>query len=249
MVKFCTNCGTENNDSAKFCEKCGEEFKSVEKSEPEPQSTQETVKEPVKETVEEPVKETVKEPVKETTKTAAKTAKKDTDKKSKNNKIILLIIIGIVGITVLAGLVVVGMSFMSSDTPTQSTSLSFMKTSTVTKDFGGITMLVPSNSNFTQSYISPRSGSVGGFVTYNNSGQSMNDVYSITFSTVKGVQHPSNFVYQKTEGDVEIYKTGEKTYYLEKKVGDYTVSLIGGDTSLMLDMINSVQINNPTLNI
>ena len=31
MVKFCTNCGTENNDSAKFCEKCGEEFKSVEK--------------------------------------------------------------------------------------------------------------------------------------------------------------------------------------------------------------------------
>ena len=174
MVKFCTNCGTENNDSAKFCEKCGEEFKPVKKSEPEPQSTQETV--------EEPVKETVKEPVKETTKTAAKTAKKDTDKKSKNNKIILLIIIGIVGITVLAGLVVVGMSFMSSDTPTQSTSLSFMKTSTVTKDFGGITMLVPSNSNFTQSYISPRSGSVGGFVNFNNSGQSKNDVYSISFS-------------------------------------------------------------------
>lgn len=238
MVKFCTNCGTENNDSAKFCEKCGEEFKSVQISEPEPETIQETVKEPVKE----PVKETTK-------KTVAKTAKEDTDKKSKNNKIILLIIIGIVGITVVAGLVVVGMSFMSSDTSTQSNAIPFMKDSTVTKDFGGITMLVPSKSNFTQSYISPRSGSVGGFVTFNNSGQSMNDVYSITFSTVKGVQHPSNFVYQKNEGDVEIYRTGEKTYYLEKKVGDYTVSLIGGDIPLMLDMINSVQINNPTLNI
>lgn len=241
MAKFCTNCGTENPDSAKFCEKCGEKFKSAEISEPETKSTQETIEEPIKETTEKTVAKTA-------AKAPAKTAK-DADKKSKNNKIILLIIIGIVALVVVAGLVIVGMSFMSSDTPTQSTAIPFMKASTVTKDFGGITMLVPDNSNFTQTYLSPRSGSVGGFVTFENSGPSKNDVFSITFSTVQGVQHPSNFVYQKSEGDVEIYRTGENTYYLEKHVGQYTVSLIGGDTALMLEMINSVQINNPTLNI
>ncbi len=249
MVKFCTKCGTENNDSAQFCEKCGEEFRSVEKSEPEIKNAQETIEEPIKETVEEPVKETV-EPVKETVKkTTKKAAKPKGDKKSSNNKIILLIIIGIVGIAVIVGLVFVGMSFMSSDTSTQSSAIPFMQTKMVTKDFGGITMLVPENSNFVQSYLSPRTGSVGGFVTFDNNGSSQKDVYSVTFSMVKGVEHPSSFVYQKTEGDVEIYRTGENTYYLEKPMGDYTVSLIGGDTSLMLDMINSVQINNPTLNI
>ena len=86
MVKFCTKCGTENNDSAQFCEKCGEEFRSVEKSEPEVKNAQETIEEPVKETIEEPVKETIQKPVKET---AKKTVKAKDDKKSKilkNNK-------------------------------------------------------------------------------------------------------------------------------------------------------------------
>lgn len=246
MVKFCTKCGTENNDSAQFCEKCGEEFRSVEKSEPEIKNEQETIEEPIKETIEEPVKETIQKPVKETAKKPVKT--KD-DKKSKNNKMILLIILGIIGIIIVAGLVVFGMSMFSTDTSTQSSAIPFMQTKMVTKDFGGITMLVPENSNFVQSYLSPRTGSVGGFVTFDNNGSSQKDVYSVTFSMVKGVEHPSSFVYQKTEGDVEIYRTGENTYYLEKPMGDYTVSLIGGDTSLMLDMINSVQINNPTLNI
>ena len=263
MVKFCTKCGTKNNDSAKFCEKCGEEFKSVESSEPVKETISEPVKEPVKETisepvkepvketisepVKEPVKETISEPVKETTKRT--TAKPKGDKKSSNNKIILFIIIAIVGIAVIAGIAVALMSFSSTDTTTQSTSVPFLQSKMVTKDFGGITMQVPENSNFTQSYLSPRTGSVGGFVTFDNNGSSKNDVYSVTFSMVKGVQHPSNFVYQKTEGDVEIYRTGENTYYIEKPMGDYTVSLIGGDTSLMLDMINSVEIKNPTLNI
>ena len=69
------------------------------------------------------------------------------------------------------------------------------------------------------------------------------------FSTVKGAKNPDNFVLQEKKGDVEIYKTGENTFCAKKQIGDYSITLIGGDLKLLVDMINSVQINNVTLNI
>ncbi|MDG6927126.1 MAG: zinc ribbon domain-containing protein [Nitrososphaerota archaeon] len=40
MVKYCPQCGTQNEDNAKFCEKCGYEFKSLAPNTPQGASSQ-----------------------------------------------------------------------------------------------------------------------------------------------------------------------------------------------------------------
>ena len=38
-------------------------------------------------------------------------------------------------------------------------------------------------------------------------------------------------------------------YYMERQIGDYEVSIIGRNQDTMIEMLNSVNINNPTLGI
>lgn len=154
--------------------------------------------------------------------------------KTTNHKKIIFLLIGIVV------LLVIGISIVSM----------VSTTSTVTKDFGGISILVPEGSNFVESRSLPNYG-YGGFILFENSGEHDNKVHAIMFSTVKGANPPSEVVLDRVEDGVSIYKdaNGKNKYYIQRNVGDYTVNIIGGDLPLMLKMIKSVQINNPTLNI
>lgn len=158
-----------------------------------------------------------------------------TETKSKNNTIIAILI----AIAVILFIATAALFIGSSSVPTQS------------QDFGGITMLVPQGSNFVKSNSLPNFGTIGGFVIFENTGQYKDKVNNVMFSTIKGANAPSEVVLDRTNGDVKIYKdrNGEHLYYFERQIGDYRVSLIGRDQSTMLEMINSVQIKNPTLNI
>ena len=168
----------------------------------------------------------------------SKTLQNKTVKNNKNRNIILILVAVVAVVAVLAA----GTIFVS---------MGETNTPTVTNDFGGITMLIPEGSNFVQTNSLPNYGIVGGFVIFTNGGEHKDKVNSIMFTTIQGGSPPSQVVLDKVEGDVKIFKdkNGENAYYIEKNIGNYEICIIGRDLPLMLKMINSVQINNPTLNI
>ena len=94
----------------------------------------------------------------------------ETPKKSgkSNNTLIILLVVALIAIVSIVGILAVGM--IQIPVGTSSSDM-------ITHDFGGITMLVPKDSNFVQTYISPRSASVGGFVTFENKDEDSDDVY------------------------------------------------------------------------
>lgn len=71
------------------------------------------------------------------------------------------------------------------------------------------------------------------------------------FSTIAGGSPPPQVTLDRIEGDITIYKdaNGENLNYMERQVGKYKISIIGRNQNTMIDMLNSVSINNPTLNI
>lgn len=118
-------------------------------------------------------------------------------------------------------------------------------------DFGGIIMLVPDGSNFVETSSLPNYGSIGGFIIYENGGEYSYEICNVLFSTIAGGSPPPQVTLDRTEGDITIYKdaNGGNLNYMERQVGKYKISIIGRNQNTMIDMLNSVSINNPTLNI
>ena len=143
---------------------------------------------------------------------------------------IIIVALGIV-IIALVGLLLSG-ALTGSDVPLG------------TKDFGGISMLVPVGSDFVESNSLPDYG-VGGFIMYKNTGKYAHAAISITFSTTIGKGAPSSFTLDRQDGDITIYRAtnGEDGLYMIREVGGIKVDIIGGNEEVMKKMLNSVEIS------
>lgn len=273
MDKICNNCGSENDNSSKFCHNCGEELKSDDdQSKTEPQNDDNITcnscgnkNDNSAKFCEECGNDLSKNLNKEEQEKydnitcnscgnkndmSAKYCEKCGNDLSKNQSNMLQnktaenqktrnIILILVAVVAVLGVGMIVLSMGGTSTPT------------VTNDFGGITMLIPKGSNFVQTDSLPNYGITGGYIIFTNGGEHKDKVNSIMFTTIQGGGPPSKVVLDRVEGDVKIFKdgNGENLYYIEKNVGKYEIDIIGRDLPLMLEMINSVQINNPTLNI
>ena len=238
MGNICNNCGSENDNSSKYCQNCGEELKSDDKqSKTETENNDHIICNSCGNVNDNSAKYCEK-CGNDLSQNQSKTLQNKTVKNNKNRNIILILVAVVAVVAVLAA----GTIFVS---------MGETNTPTVTNDFGGITMLIPEGSNFVQTNSLPNYGIVGGFVIFTNGGEHKDKVNSIMFTTIQGGSPPSQVVLDKVEGDVKIFKdkNGENAYYIEKNIGNYEICIIGRDLPLMLKMINSVQINNPTLNI
>lgn len=191
MAKYCTNCGTKNDDSAKFCSKCGNKLEFHESTE----------------------------------------TKSNSDFKKIIGLLLVIIAVLIMGIVIFTG--------GSSNIPLEN------------HNFAGISMLVPQGSNFVETSSLPNYGNIGGFIIFENGGEYSYEICSVMFSTIAGGSPPPQVTLDRTEGDISIYKdaSGENLKYMERQVGSYKISIIGRNENTMIDMLNSVNINNPPLNI
>ena len=235
MDKICNNCGSENENSSKYCHNCGEELKSDEKENKTKPQKNDNITCKNCENENDNNSKFCEECGNDLLQNQSKIVQNKTVQDNKTRNIILILVAAVAVLAV--GIMVITMGGIT--------------TPTVTNDFGGITMLVPKGSNFVQTDSLPNYGITGGFVIFTNGGEHKDKVNGVMFTTIQGGSHPKQVVLDRVEGDVKIFKdkSGENAYYIEKNVGNYEISIFGRDLQLMLEMINSVQINNPTLNI
>lgn len=213
MEEYCENCGAQLKANSKFCHECGSEIKTEKANYCENCGSELT-----------PGDDFCGEcghSMNRTEPPAVRT-------KDNNRKIII-------GLGVIAAAVLVG-AILFSGVLTPEVPL-------VTQDFGVFTMLVPEGSNYVETSSLPSYG-FGGYIGMENAGAYSKEVFSIMISTIQGGTHPSEVSLDRQVGDITVYKDnqGHDTYYLERTVGEYEVTLIGNDDDAMIKMLQSIEL-------
>lgn len=112
-------------------------------------------------------------------------------------------------------------------------------------DFEIFKMDVPVGAQFEEFSSVPSYGNIGGFIFLKNVGKYSKQVFMFDVSTLRYHSVSDNFVFEKNEGDISIYKdrTGQTNlHYVMKEIDGYDFGLMGEDTNTMIKMLNSIEI-------
>ena len=113
-----------------------------------------------------------------------------------------------------------------------------------THDFEIFKMDVPVGSDFQVASSIPSFGNVGGFVILENRGEYSKEAYFVMISTIQGSTPPSEVSFDRTEGDITIYKDsqGRGAYYLTREVDGFIFDAGGKDEATLIKMMKSIEI-------
>ncbi|WP_458456332.1 zinc-ribbon domain-containing protein [Methanobrevibacter sp.] len=156
---------------------------------------------------------------------------KSTDK----NKVIILALIGVIAVLAIGVLFAGGV--FKGEVPLE------------TRDFEVFEMDVPKGSDFVEQTSMPAYPGIGGFIFLENVGDYSDEVYTLDISTLQYKSIIDEFKYERTEGDIKIYKDRTGTtdlYYLVREVDEFDFSLMGEDVDTMVKMLNSIKITDKT---
>ena len=217
MEDYCENCGAPVKENSKFCHECGAKI--------EPQKLIEE-----KRFCENCGSQLSPDEIfcsncghSQNEKQPVQTVKND------NTKIIIALIAVIAVLAVGVGLMAGGV--FHQEVPLE------------TQDFGVFTMLAPEGCNFVETSSMPSYG-FGGFIYMNNAGAYSEEVGVLGISTTAGSSHPSQVSLERVDGDIKIFKDnqGHDVYYIDRQVGEYTVTLMGQDDAAMIKMLQSIEL-------